>query len=118
MNQQNSFWPCQRTQESKQSTMSRSLEKVEKTPTMMLYLWRRVNDVAHTPKTCVSLEDQQENHQSALVEVPGRIDNQFILVLIDHRAGKKYITPKLVETFCIYQSKHRKPMICSPHHWN
>ena len=43
-----------------------------------------------------SLEDQQEDHQSAIVEIEGTIYNQNISILIDPRSTLSYITLKMI----------------------
>ena len=44
-----------------------------------------------------SLEDQQADHQSAIVEIKGTSSNQIFSILIDPGATLSYITPKMME---------------------
>jgi hypothetical protein len=56
----------------------------------------------------VALEDQQEEHQSHIIEVEGKIFNKLIFILIDSRARHSYIYPKVVDKFHLKKSKLEK----------
>ena len=49
------------------------------------------------PKICAVLEDQQEGHNSTVVEVEGEIVEQTVYVLIDPGLTHIYITLGLVK---------------------
>ena len=46
------------------------------------------------PRICAVLEDHQEDHQSVVVEVEGKIAKKSISILIDLGSTHNYITPK------------------------
>ena len=57
-----------------------------------------VGQVARTiPRIYAALEDLQEDHQSTVVEVEGKIVEQYVSVLIDPRSTHNYITPRVVD---------------------
>ena len=60
------------------------------------------------PSIYAALEDRQEDHQSNVVEVACKIDEQSVSILIDHGSTHNYITPTLVEMCSLKKSKHRK----------
>ena len=49
------------------------------------------------PKIYATLEDLQEDHQSTMVEVAGKIVEQSVSLLIDPCSTQSYITPRVVE---------------------
>ena len=60
------------------------------------------------PRTYAALEDRQEDHQSTLVEVEGKIVEQYVYVFIDPISTHSYITPRIVENCYFKKLKHRK----------
>ena len=60
------------------------------------------------PRICAALEDFQEDHQSIVVEVAGKIVEQSISILIDLGSTHNYITPRVVEICAFEKVKHRK----------
>ena len=60
------------------------------------------------PRIYAALEDRQEDHQSTVVEVEGRIDKQYVSILIDLGSTHSYITPKIVEICSFNKLKNRK----------
>ena len=60
------------------------------------------------PRIYVALDNKQEQYQSLMVEVEGKIDNQPISFLIDFGSSHSYINPNIVETFQLKMSKHNK----------
>ena len=60
------------------------------------------------PRIYAALEDRQEDHQSAVVEVAGKIVEQFVSILIDPGSTHSYITPRVVEICGFKTVKHRK----------
>ena len=60
------------------------------------------------PRIYVALEDLQEDHQSTVVEVEGKISKQLVYVLIDPGSTNNYITPRIVEICAFKKLKHRK----------
>ena len=56
-----------------------------------------VGQVARTiPIIYTALEGRQTDHQSTVVEVEGKIDKQFVSILIDPGSTHSYITPRIV----------------------
>ena len=60
------------------------------------------------PRIYAALEDRQEDHQSTVVEVVGKIVEQSISILIDPGSTHSYITPRVVEMCDFKKVKHRK----------
>ena len=60
------------------------------------------------PRIYAAQEDRQENHQSTMVEVAGKIAKQSISVLIDPGSTHSYITPRVVEVCAFNKLKHSK----------
>ena len=60
------------------------------------------------PRIYASLEDRQEDHQSTVVEVAGKIVEQSISILIDPHSTHSYISPRLVEVFSLRKAKRSK----------
>ena len=56
-----------------------------------------------------NIEDQQEYHQSAIVEIEGTISNQNLSILIDMGANLTYINPKMMENCQITKVRHVRP---------
>jgi len=46
-----------------------------------------------------SLDNKQEEYQSPMLEVEGKIDNHPMRILIDYGASTIYINSNIVETF-------------------
>ena len=68
-----------------------------------------IKDVGkNMPKIYAYLENRQEDYQSHMIEVEGKIDNQPISILIDSGASHSYIDPNLVERFKLKKCKHEK----------
>ena len=60
------------------------------------------------PSIYAALEDHQENHQSTMVEVVGKIVEQSSSILIDPGSTHSYINPRLVEICPFRKLRHRK----------
>jgi hypothetical protein len=60
------------------------------------------------PRIYAALDNKQEEYQSPMIEVEGKIDNQPIAILIDYGASHSYINPNLVEIFHLQRRKHEK----------
>ena len=60
------------------------------------------------PRIYAALEDRQADHQSMMVEVAGKIVEQYLYVLIDPSSTHSYITPRVVERCAFKKVKHRK----------
>ena len=56
-----------------------------------------------------TLEDRQEYHQSAIVEIEGTISNQNLSILIDMGANLTYINPKMMENCQLTKVRHVRP---------
>jgi hypothetical protein len=60
------------------------------------------------PRIYVALEYQQVEHQSHMIEVEGKIINQFVSILIDSGAIHSYIDPKILDRLHLDKSKLEK----------
>ena len=60
------------------------------------------------PRIYAALENHQEDHQSAVVEVAGKIAEESISILIDPGSTHSYITPRVVEICAFKKVKHNK----------
>ena len=60
------------------------------------------------PKIYAALEDRQENHQSNVVEVEGKIIKQSFSILIESGSTHIYITPRIIEICAFKKLKHNK----------
>ena len=60
------------------------------------------------PRIYTALKDHQEDHHSSVVEVAGKIIEQFVSVLIEPGSTQIYITPRIVEICAFKKLKHRK----------
>ena len=65
-----------------------------------------VNDVArNVPRINASLECQQPDHQSTMLEIEGKILNTHVSILIDSGASLSYIAPTVVEKCKLLKEK-------------
>jgi hypothetical protein len=53
----------------------------------------------NVPRIYASLYNKQDEFQSHMIEVEGKINNQTIVILIDSGASHSYLDPKMVEIF-------------------
>jgi hypothetical protein len=60
------------------------------------------------PRIYATLDNRQEDYQSHMIEVEGKIDNQPLSILIDYGAIHSYIDPNLVERFKLKECNHDK----------
>ena len=60
------------------------------------------------PRIYAALEDRQAHHQSAVVEVAGKIAEQSVSILIDPGSTHSYITPRVVDICDFKKARHRK----------
>ena len=60
------------------------------------------------PRIYTALKDHQEDHHSSVVEVAGKIIEQFVSVLIEPGSTHSYITPRVVEICSFKKLKHSK----------
>jgi predicted aspartyl protease len=60
------------------------------------------------PRIYAALDNKQAEHQSLMIEMEGKIDNQPITILIDYGASHSYINANIVEIFHLQRSKHNK----------
>ena len=61
---------------------------------------KTMGQVATTiPRIYVALEDYQADHWEAVVEVVGKIVEQYVSILIDPGSTHSYITPRVVTDF-------------------
>jgi hypothetical protein len=73
-----------------------------------------INDMARcTHKINATLEKQQDDHQYSMVEIEGMINEEPILILIDHLAITIYISPTIVEGCKLNKNKHKKVLASS-----
>ena len=74
------------------------LENEKKRPAYSLQEEETVGQVAKVvPRIYATLEDCQEDHQSTVVEVAGKIVEESISILIDPGSTHSYITPRVVD---------------------
>ena len=66
------------------------------------------------PRIYAVLKDHQEDHQSTVVEVEGKIAKQAVSILIDPGSTHTYITPKIVEICAFKKLKHSKSWLVQP----
>ena len=59
------------------------------------------------PRIYAALEYHQEEHQSTMVEVAGKIVEQSVSILIDPGSTHSYITPRVVEICAFKKVKHK-----------
>ena len=64
--------------------------------------------IGRMPRIYASLDNKQEEYQSPMIEVEGKIDNLPITILIDSRASHSYINSNIVERFHLQRTKHKK----------
>jgi hypothetical protein len=55
-----------------------------------------------------TMDSGQDDHQSIVVEIEGRIDNTHIFFLIDPGATLSYITPGVVDSNKLKKTRHEK----------
>ena len=85
------------------------LENENAMPTYNVQEVETVGQVARVvPRIYAAMEDRQENHQSTMVEVPGKIAGQYVSILIGLISTHNYITPRAVEIYSLRKLKHRK----------
>ena len=60
------------------------------------------------PRIYAALEDCQEDHQSTVVKVAGKIVEQYVSILIDPSSNHSYITPRVVEICAFKKLNNRK----------
>jgi predicted aspartyl protease len=58
-----------------------------------------------------ALDDRQEEYQSNMIEVEGKIINQPITILIDSRASHFYIDPNIVDRLHLEKNKLGKTIL-------
>ena len=64
--------------------------------------------VRDSPRIYATLEHLQVDHQSIVVEVAGKIAEQYISALIYPGSTHSYITPRVVDICAFKKLKHRK----------
>ena len=55
-----------------------------------------------------TIDGRQDDHQSSMVEIEGKIHDTLIPILIDPRATLSYINPDVVESNKLKKPKHAK----------
>ena len=68
-----------------------------------------VEDITETLRIYAALDGRQEDHQATMVEIEGKILNTSISILIDPRACRSYVSPKVVDVCKLGKVKHDKP---------
>ena len=85
------------------------LENESERPAYNIQEAETVGQVARAvPRIYAALEDRQEDHQSTVVELAGKIVEQSVSILIDPGSTHSYITPRVVDIFYFKKVKHRK----------
>ena len=64
--------------------------------------------VREVPRIYAALEDRQEDHQSIVVEVAGKIVEQFVSIFTDPISTHSYINPRVVEVCAPRKEKNIK----------
>jgi hypothetical protein len=68
-----------------------------------------VGDVGRSlHRISATMDSGQDDHQSIVVEIEGRIDNTRIFFLIDPGATLSYITPSVVDSNKLKKTRHEK----------
>ena len=62
-------------------------------------------------KIYAALEDGQEDHQSAIVEIESIISKHTLAIVIDTGASLSYITPRMMELCQLTKVRHAKPWL-------
>ena len=74
------------------------LENENERPAYNIQEAETVGQVARAvPRIYAALEDCQADHLSTVVEVAGKIVEQYVSILIDPGSTHRYITPRLVD---------------------
>jgi hypothetical protein len=60
------------------------------------------------PRIYAALDNKQVEFQSHIIEVEGMLNNHAFTILIDSRASRSYIDPKMVKSFHLPRNKHGK----------
>ena len=60
------------------------------------------------PRIYDALENQQEDHETSMVEIEGMMNNQPISILIDLGASPSFISPKIVDLCSLVHKKFYK----------
>jgi hypothetical protein len=60
------------------------------------------------PRIYSALDKKQEEYQSPVIEVEGKINNHPITILIEYGARHSYINSNIIEIFQLQRSKHKK----------
>ena len=55
-----------------------------------------------------TLDNKQDEFQSYMIEVEGKLNNQTIVILIDSGSSHSYIDPNMVESLHFPRNKHGK----------
>ena len=63
------------------------------------------------PRIYAALEDRQVDHLSTVVEVTGKIVEQYVCILIEPGSTHNYITPRVVDICSFNKVKDRKPWL-------
>ena len=78
------------------------LENENASPTYNIQEAETMGQVARVvPRIYVALEEFQADHQSTVVEVAGKIVEQYVSILIEPGSTHSYITPRVVEMFLL-----------------
>ena len=93
------------------------LKNESERPTYNIQEAETVGQVARAvPRIYAALEDRQEDHQSTVVEVAGKIVEQSISILIDLGSSHSYITPRVVEVCAFKKVRHSKSWLLDFYH--
>ena len=85
------------------------LENESARPTYKIQEEETVVQVARVvPRIYAALDDRQEDHQSTMVEVAGKIVEKSVSIFIYPGSTHSYITPRVVEISAFKKVKHRK----------
>ena len=70
-----------------------------------------IEDIAGTPQVYATLDGQHKYHQATMLEIEGKILNNYISILIDPGACRSYVSPKIVDECKLGKVKHDKPWL-------
>ena len=66
-----------------------------------------VGDVGHSiPRIYAVVDNKQADHQASIIEMDGKICDQFISILIDLGSNDSYINPQLVDKCRLRKEMH------------
>ena len=88
------------------------LENENARPSYNIQEVETVGQVARVfPRIYAAVEDHQEDHQSTVVEVVGKIVDQYVSIFIDRGSTHSYIAPRVVEICAFKKEGHKERLV-------